>query len=284
MSTSTLICLIIGLSITIGLPLAIYYLIKRRTSMPGAVPVIGATFGLISLAFTVPLNAYVWPLVFGSRLATGTLVMSSVTIGVISEVARYGAFRYPRRMRFYRDHEGALAAGFGDGAVNSILAGLQFVAGVGITTILPGKFSPEVINQTLINGGPLIIFNALRQIPLIACSMALAILIVFAFRRHSVAYVLAAMAAHTLVLLLYSTLPFPWGAAVLSLSGGLSLLLIYWVVRSGVIKPFPRPEDTTPVDHGIRIAPGDRASRQRQRRRQQQEEQEPKPEPEQQPS
>jgi uncharacterized membrane protein YhfC len=244
---------VIGLLITIGLPALIVYLIHARSRVPVSVPVLAAVFCAIGLAVSVPLNAYVWPLIFGSRSALGALLLSGITAGVCQEVARYASFRFPKVMRDHRDHAGALAAGVGHAGLLSVLAGLQFIAAIGIMIILPNKFPMDTLMQVLVHGGPQIVMHALSQVPQIACSLAFSLLIVLAFRRNRVFWPVA-VAAHVGLLCLVGTLSYLWGQAVLSLAGGLSLLFTLYVIRTGIIAPPPVVDEPEPIDPGVRLS------------------------------
>jgi hypothetical protein len=240
MTPNTLLGLVIALLITIGLPLVVLYAIPRYSRVPRQVVLYGGLCCLVSLAVSVPLTSFVWPGVFGSG-SVGTLVATAVTVGVLQEVARFCGFRYVKTLRENADHAGAMAAGFGFGAVGSLLAGLQILGGLAIMIVIPSKFGISAVQQLLLHGGPQLVLQALRQIPLIACSMAFSVLAVLALRRW-IGFLVVAIAAHVGVLLLSSLLPYLWGGAVLSLCGGLSLLLIALVVRSRMIAP-DHPEE-----------------------------------------
>ena len=125
-----MVALAIGLIITITLPAAIVYLIHRRSRVPVAVPLIAALFYVFGVALSVPLTAWIWPLIFGSRRALGAVLLSAVTVAVFQEFVRFLAFRYIKTMQRHRDHAGALAAGIGQAGLASILTGLQLLGGV----------------------------------------------------------------------------------------------------------------------------------------------------------
>jgi YhfC intramembrane metalloprotease len=246
--------LVIGLLITISVPVGIIFLIHRRSRVPVAVPLIAALFALFGLALTVPFTAWIWPLAFGGGRMPGALLLGAVTTGVISEFARFLSFRYIKTMQFHRDHSGALAAGIGHAAVGSVLAGLQFLATFAVMTFLGAAVNPAQVRDTLANGGPRIIIQALGQLPLIACSLAFSVLVVLAFRRNWLFFGVAIL-AHVGVLASVAILPtYIWGQAVLGLFGGISLIFVFLVVRSNIIAPIPRAPEPEPVDHPARIS------------------------------
>jgi hypothetical protein len=243
--------LLVGLLITIGLPAGLVRLIHTRTHIPVAVPLLGALFGMLGLAVSLPITAYLWPLSFGARTST-TVLLTAVTSGLCQELARYAAFRYAKPLRDRRDHAGALAAGVGHAAVASVLTGIQFVGGLALLLFLPRMFDAGTRQQMLTENGAPIALAALSQLPLVACSLAFSVLVVLAQRR-SLIYLALAIVAHIGLLWAVSSLSYAWSLAVLCLAGGLSLMLVAAVLRTGIIAPPPHTPEPEPVDRGVRL-------------------------------
>ncbi|MBA3529987.1 MAG: YhfC family intramembrane metalloprotease [Propionibacteriaceae bacterium] len=237
MSTPFTLTFAFALFMMIALPVLLAFLVVRARRLPVRVPLVAAGFYFISLAITLPLTAFAWPLAFG-RGSLLTLALTCLTWGVCEELARFASFRFVPVMQRHRDDSGALAAGLGHGGAESIIFGLQFGAGVALMTLFPQQL-PAGAGQQALSGGPVsFVLLGLDRLPALAAHLAFAFLIVMAFRR-GLKYLPIAIVAHTLLDFVVFSIQKYFGAlwfeAVFGLLGAAALILVALLLRHQTI-------------------------------------------------
>lgn len=255
MTPSLTVAYVFALVMMIIVPVLLMRLVCSKRGLPIRVPLIAGAFYLLNLAVNVPLVAYVWPLLFDRNTLQGIAVVA-ITYGVCEEVARWASFRFVPLMRAHRDESGALAAGLGHGGAESILLGLQFGAGVALVLLFPSRFGEAAIQQVTAPGALGYALAGLDRIPALAAHIALAFLIVMAFRRRRI-FLPIAIAAHTLLDFLIFGLrlkaPGYWYEAVFFLTGAIALGFVAVMIKNRVIPPEPTSNEEPQQSAGTPI-------------------------------
>jgi uncharacterized membrane protein YhfC len=253
-----------GIMIVLGLGVGVAVI--RRYRVPWGLYGAGALTFIGSQVLHIPFNS----LVLNNLLAHFGLVIASVrsgwqlllvglayglSAGLFEELARYVVYGW--WLKTSRTWRAALGFGAGHGGIEAVLLG-----GLGIYSVFqimslrfvdlsavvpPGQLELARLQIETFWSAPwyLVMLGALERVFAICFHLSASVLVVQAFRRRNLLWLLAAIGWHTL---LDATAVYgvqAWGAvwteASLAVFGGLSLLIIYLLREA----PDPRPPGQT---------------------------------------
>jgi uncharacterized membrane protein YhfC len=205
---------VLQILIMLGFPVALWLLLKRRPGVTwGLIGAGGLTF-IASQVVHLPLNWALGLLGGGRGVALWPMplmaLVAGLSAGICEEVARYLMLRFWRRKA--RSWAQGVAFGAGHGGVEAIVLGLlvvvNFVAMVALRGMDLGAlgFSGGALEQVQAQAAAywslpwyLPLLGGLERVLAITIQVSLSLLVLQAFVRHSVGWLLAAIGAHTLV-------------------------------------------------------------------------------------
>jgi len=204
---SSIIFLSISLLLSIALPLVAAIVLRKRLRFLWKAVLTGALVFLVFQVLTrIPLLGYLqrilWYQVFSKSypLISGFLI--ALSAGLFEEIGRYVGFRF--FLKNHLDWENGIAYGIGHGGFESLLVGTAFLNNLVISVLInSGKASPQVPTSavsTLVNTAPpMFLVGGIERVLAFVIQIGLSLIVLYGVKFKKIAFVLLAIAIHTLV-------------------------------------------------------------------------------------
>lgn len=214
-TNSTIISIVISLLITVGAPIILLFIFKKKFSISGKVLLIGMlTFFLFAMVFESIAHFLFLSVIESTKTLLENpwlfMLYGGLMAGIFEEVGRYIMMKYT--LKQYRQWKDGLAFGLGHGGIEAILL-------VGVNNVVMLVFALMINNgmfDTLISGqsedafapikdqlvnssSTLFLLGGIERLSVIAIQIGLSVFVLYAVRKKKLIYLMYAIFIHAII-------------------------------------------------------------------------------------